>query len=344
MIKTTATLFTGGGGFDVGAIQAGYKPTWGVEIDPYIAKYAALNAEVSMICEDVATVDYNSLERPYHLHASPVCKNASVAKQGGGEAPEDLEMAAGIVQAIKILQPSAFSLENVYPYRKFQSFKNILQALHNLGYAFDYWHLNSADYGVPQTRRRLILIARKDKKPTRPQSTHKEGGQVDMFGELLPWVGWYEAIEDLIPDLPESEFALWQLERLPEDLKTCLVNSDSKLGTYEKLQPSPSVVASRWSDVKAFIVDGVNVSKKKIHRSNDKPMFTVTSSVHKGMQRAYCFGKAVSMTPRALARFQSIPNWYKLPDKKSLACTIIGNMVPPLLAQRIMESIDYNTK
>jgi site-specific DNA-cytosine methylase len=45
------------------------------------------------------------------------------------------------------------------------------------------------------------------------------------------------------------------------------------------------------------------------------------------------------MTPRALARFQSVPDDYTLPDANGLACEIIGNGVPPLLAKAIMESI-----
>jgi DNA (cytosine-5)-methyltransferase 1 len=45
------------------------------------------------------------------------------------------------------------------------------------------------------------------------------------------------------------------------------------------------------------------------------------------------------MTPRALARFQSVPDTYILPDKRTLAAKVIGNMVPPLLMQRIAENM-----
>jgi DNA (cytosine-5)-methyltransferase 1 len=45
-----------------------------------------------------------------------------------------------------------------------------------------------------------------------------------------------------------------------------------------------------------------------------------------------------SMTPRALARFQSFPDWYELPERNALACKIIGNAVPPLLMRRVMEA------
>jgi DNA (cytosine-5)-methyltransferase 1 len=47
----------------------------------------------------------------------------------------------------------------------------------------------------------------------------------------------------------------------------------------------------------------------------------------------------VAITPRCLARFQSFPDWYELPAKRTLAATGIGNAVPPLLMQRIAEGL-----
>jgi site-specific DNA-cytosine methylase len=42
------------------------------------------------------------------------------------------------------------------------------------------------------------------------------------------------------------------------------------------------------------------------------------------------------MTPRCLARFQSVPDWYELPEKTSLACKIIGNGVPCKMMQALL--------
>ena len=72
----------------------------------------------------------------------------------------------------------------------------------------------------------------------------------------------------------------------------------------------------------------------------DEPSNTIRALSNGGASpRAWLSqGRVVKMTPRALARFQSIPDWYILPDKVKLACTIIGNMVPPLLYQRVIEA------
>lgn len=45
------------------------------------------------------------------------------------------------------------------------------------------------------------------------------------------------------------------------------------------------------------------------------------------------------MTTRALARFQSFPDWYQLPDNNSLACKGIGNAVPPLFMEKMYNAL-----
>ena len=264
------------------------------------------------------------------------------------------------------------------------------------------------------------------------------------------WVGWYEAIEDLIPTLPESEFAPWQLERLPDELKDLYLSKDKgdySNGHAEKEDPAMTVTANdygrrrafvvtsnqqnstirqmspkhqgqpidtilateyrRPSTVpKAFIAPGGNANSFSIREANEParvvgdvdrvgnmarafivngtpndngasvtacaetmPSFTMTASVEKRPLRAfvvndsdsknpirqqekphatvmasgaennkvYSNGRVVKMTVHALARFQSFPDGYQWPDSNSLATRIIGNAVPPLFAQRLVE-------
>jgi site-specific DNA-cytosine methylase len=73
---------------------------------------------------------------------------------------------------------------------------------------------------------------------------------------------------------------------------------------------------------------------------HDAPVVTITASQPRHPFRAWLSqGRVVKMTPRALARFQSVPDSYVLPDKSSLACTVIGNMVPSLMMQKIVEPL-----
>lgn len=377
-MKTSASICTGGGLFDVGAQMAGYSLLWGVECDPAIAEVAKANLPIEMVVSCVTQVDWRKLERPDHLHMSPPCQNASIAKQieaeQARETKGDREIAQACCDAITILQPDTVTLENVMGYRKFKSFQKIVDTLWGLGYWVNVDILNSADFGVPQTRKRLILRAVK-------------GGFVPALPAPLPWIGWYAAIADLIPELPESEFAPWQLERLPENLTSSVLatglNQCARDCTVIDANTPSSTVTADWgrrpvNTPKAFLVPGGNASSFVLRMDSepsptiadtkrpgnaaraflvngdgnnhgetitiddrDCPSFTVKASASKQASRAWLeMGRVVSMTPRALARFQSVPDWYQLPERKQLACTVIGNGAPCLMAKGVLESLE----
>nr|WP_230967286.1 DNA cytosine methyltransferase [Nostoc commune] len=99
------------------------------------------------------------------VQASPVCANfsqAHTASSGKGiETVDDLTAAIAVAEAIRQLQPRVFTLENVPGYQNSQSFSIILQVLESEGYFVNYSVVNMSDFGLPQARRRLVLIANK---------------------------------------------------------------------------------------------------------------------------------------------------------------------------------------
>lgn len=389
-MTTIASLFSGFEGVGVGAQAAGYVHLWGVEFNSKIAAVAEMNGFRSIVA-DVRAVDYTTLERPDHLHASPVCKNASIAKADGEESPDDIETAAAVSRAIVALLPQVFTLENVRGYLRFQSFHNIVRTLRENGYGAAWDVLNAADYGVPQTRERMILRAVRgaaDRAVKLPTPTHARRDRLaPMFDERAPWVGWLEAIADLVYELPASEFAPWQLARLPqESVNGALIGgaNTSERDAYEGVgvsatnEPTRVVNASNSTQWRAYIacgmanaygdsmtgrdgdepvftvnaqtgmrqparpvlVDAGNTSREATELSSDDPSMTVQAWHGRRPSHAPMVsegGRVVRMTPRALARFQSFPDWYQLPDSARLAVEGIGNAVPPLLMQRVCE-------
>lgn len=392
--------------------MAGLIPIWGVERDADIAAIAALNG-TRIIINSVEAVDFSTLESPDWLHMSPPCINASVAKADAGEAPEDIAMARGCTNAIRQFKSPFVSLENVWQYRNFESFRLIYAALMELGYQIRFWHLCVANYGVAQTRKRLILVASLNGTPKRPEQTHSKDGHAGMFETIPKWIGWYEAIEDLIPTLPESNFADWQLERLQGSMivggefdgtflaavqgedsdkidapapaitashgpgkyraflvhnndqrtmpvrdggdpaftvmaggnipRTFIVNETRDLSLRTETEPAAGIVAERGGRERAFIVDGKPANYagdlRIVDAEDPSPTATATATATRHPMRAWLSqGKVVALTVRALARLQSIPDSYKLPEKNSLGCRIVGNAVPPLLMKAVIEA------
>jgi len=159
----------------------------------------------------------------------------------------------------------------------------------------------------------------------------------------VPWVGWYEAIADLMPTLPNSKLAPWQLAKLPDGVEGTLL-IDGKLGSESTNMTTRNGEARCFTvttshnqrDMRAVLVNGDNGSRDLSILPNEQPSFAIRDGA-RTISRAITPHRIVAMTPRCLARFQSFPDWYQLPDKRSLAAKGIGNAVPPLLMQRIAE-------
>lgn len=361
-MKTSASMFSGGALFDIGAQMAGYKILWGIEWDDKIAAVARLNG-FPVITGDVTKFDFTILARPDHLHASPPCPNFSVAKTNGEETEFDVAMAESVCKAIEYFKPDTFTLENVPAYVHSQSFKRIINTLHSMAYFVDWQNLNSANFGVPQTRNRLWVRASRN--------------LMMLYPEPVKWVGWYEAIEDLIPTLPDAEFAPWQLARLPKEYKDFMIGKGTYSSSIEREQPAQTITANNnqsavkafimssgnnsfqdakegagvryaaepvmtmmagktEAKIKAFVIDSGNsrVDKKLTLREHDDAMFTVMSSMDKTPVRGFVgAGRIVKMTVKALGRFQTVPDWYK-----GLTVRINGNGVPCKLAKAVLET------
>jgi site-specific DNA-cytosine methylase len=243
--------FAGGGGWTIAAHQAGLRPAWAIEYDAAIAAHHSCNLPGNVICSRIQNINLSTLERVDFAAFSPVCKKFSLANQDGVEGPEEISQAEAIAAIIRYQRPRAILIENVIQYRKSRSVEILRKCLAECGYWWDENILNSADYGVPQTRKRFILRA-------------LLGKPLPPLPSPVPWKGWYGAIQDLIPTLPDSQFAPWQLARLPADMPghACFganESADHKGRGYNKVpvrtssEPALTVTAHRNSQVKAFL-------------------------------------------------------------------------------------------
>lgn len=322
-----ASLFTGFGGADIGAMQAGLNPIWGVENDPYITNASELNLlklniDHILAYLDVKDTNFGMAEHPNWLHASPPCVNASRAKNGI-ETGVDIDLADAICRTIDVLNPDYFSLENVMNYAQFKSFMFIKNTLQKNGYYIAYTYLDCSDYGVPQSRKRLFLVASKH---------HGKASKLyDLYRQKSIKPNWYDAIKDLISELKLSTITEWQrsaiLNKFPKSTVT-------KLGTFDL----PNLAIQRSGARKK---DGI---PNNTIRMANQPMFTVkamSGNVRPNVNQVTLVidGQPYEASPKCLARWQTFPDWYQLPEDKKLAVKGIGNAVPPLMMQQIIEAV-----
>jgi DNA (cytosine-5)-methyltransferase 1 len=342
-MKTYADLFSGGGGMSLGAIAAGYQPVFGIDNNADAVDCYKKNIGDHIVLGDIRTHDYSGIQAD-HLHASPSCKTSSMANANRGETDFDYECAEAVCRAIAQIQPETFTLENVEGYLGTDSIIKILQRLKSMGYQILSKVLNAADYGVPQTRKRLIVMASKRSRPSLPIATHSKNPnllQTDLFGTepLKKWVSWYEAIADLIPTLKKSKLADWQIKKLECN------RSKENLGCFEQSNIQESEGEATRSDYldQAFLLEntGARSDRPLQYKEETEPSWTIRamgqdSHWHKAnvLER----GKVYQINTRCLARLQSFPDSYILPERNSVAGMILGNAVPCLLAQRIMEA------
>jgi DNA (cytosine-5)-methyltransferase 1 len=331
MLKPTVGTYFSGGGIGLAELKGKVDFAFAVEYAPAISEVYRANISDRIITARVQDLDVSKLERVDLFQVSPVCKEFSAAKTGGKESAEEISQAAAICRYLDYHKPSYFLLENVRGYIKSKSFQMIVVRLTRLGYTCRFSVENSADYGVPQTRERLILRAALDQPlPSLP----------DYAGR---WVGWYEAIEDLISGLPESKFADWQLERLPQEVQTFLMQIQGEASDYlEPVKPAPTISAGHTAGkYRAFLISdqlantgqGVNIRQAK------EPALTIDTRPASKVRAWLSQGRVVQMTPRAVARFMSVPDWYQLPEKNALACKVLGNGVPSLMGEKIISAI-----
>ena len=162
-------LFCGCGGMTEGLRQAGFNVIAGIELDDNAAlAYEMNHKDTSYLFHDdirnVSTHDIVKLLKggPLHLLAAcPPCQGFSSMrrknKKGAISDPRN-KLIHEFYRFVEELRPVTIMLENVPALIEYDDFKQVARKLIQLGYEIDYKVVNVAKYGVPQRRKRLVLL------------------------------------------------------------------------------------------------------------------------------------------------------------------------------------------
>lgn len=377
-------IFSGAGGFSLGFKQADYNIIGAIEVDKWASETFAYNfKDTKLLIEDIQKISNEVLleqfsnNRPDVILASPPCQGFSICKKNHGD-PKDPRnsLFKEFLRVGKILNPEYIIMENVPTLVKAKTDTNesiigiIKNALEEIGYHV-YWEIiDASQYGVPQIRRRLFIMASKRelKKPF-PEATHyfSNKGQLNYFLEPCPTL-W-----DAISDLPEIHAGEGKEEmnyhRLPSNCYQEKIRfSSQKVYNHVAMKHSKRTVerfyTMSWGDsladvpehLKPYKRNGKGIISDKIYDQNsrrlhpDKPCHTIPASFYANFVHPYAHR---NFTAREGARIQSFPDWFvfkgkptvvsqklleregRLSEKHLCQYNQIGNAVPPVLAKAI---------
>jgi len=186
-------LFAGGGGSSWGAHQAGIDVVAAFDLWELAGQNHRTNfpnarfyhgrledVNVSKVAKEVGAIDL--------ILASPECTNHSPAKGNKPRCEESKNTAFQVTRFAKKLKPRWIVIENVVNMKRWSRYEEFKKELETIGYKLREQVLNSADFGVPQSRRRLFLLCDREGVPDPIPAT---GGQKKNASTIVDLNGAY---------------------------------------------------------------------------------------------------------------------------------------------------------
>lgn len=319
------SLFTGAGGFDIGFEEAGFEVIGASDIWKESEKTMNLNyPNIPFICKDIRLLTSSEILEstnnifPDIIIGGPPCQGFSVMGDKNSADPRN-SLFESYVRLVDDLNPLCFVFENVKGIKTMfngRYLNMVANSFADLGYDIHLKVLNSKEYGVPQSRERVIIFGtRLDNSFNYPVSND------NPIGKLKAYKNVGEAINDLIKK--DSKFpnhiALDHGEIVLERYK--LIPEGGKLPPPEEL---PEKIRRKNFGNTYVRLDRNKVSSTMVPGNNAFP-------VHPVLNR--------SLTPREAARIQSFPDNHIFTGPRKEQCTLVGNAVPPLMAANIAVAI-----
>jgi DNA-methyltransferase (dcm) len=340
------SLFSGCGGLDLGFAAAGFNIVGHIEIEPSAREIYEVNFKESKllgvdVC-DVTDRDIDDWKKQFGnidiLIGGPPCQGFSLA---GKRNPDDIrnQLYKYYVKLVTAIRPRVFVMENV---RLLTSMKtsdgalfidNIVEEFRTAGYSIAINEINAQDYGVPQSRERVIIIGIRTDINTNnfvfPCPTYlKENIQLTLEENIK----CHRTFRDATEDLQNIESG----ETSSDPLHWSIVHPDHVIEWLKNVPEGCS--AHENEDPKLRPSSGFNTTYKRIVW--DEPCSTISTnfSMISGCRNVHPSATR-SLTIREATRAQSFPDEFVFVGKWGDIRKAIGNAVPPILAKVIADSI-----
>jgi DNA (cytosine-5)-methyltransferase 1 len=319
---TALSLFSGGGGLDLGLAFAGFDVNFASDIEqPHCDTISHNFPHCLTLASDIKDLTGDLVRKKtgqesFELIAGgPPCQAFSILGNRGSFDDPRGQLVYQYVRLVQEIRPKAFVFENVpglLTVRGGNDWKSLLAYFeHETRYRIFHKVLNAADYGIPQMRRRVFVVGFVDRDVDFqfPEPTHQsENGQLTLLSNVFkPW-------------LP-ARFALEDVEGLPN----------------HRIRPHGDRVRLRYSQIPVGGRDRVDHTDR-VHP--DRPSGTVIVGSRAGGGRPHIHPSIPRhLSVREAARLQSFPDWYEFQSTETWQYRAVGNAVPPLLALAVGKHI-----
>jgi DNA (cytosine-5)-methyltransferase 1 len=321
-------LFCGAGGLSKGFEMAGFKILAGLDNDKWsIQTFKKNHKRAKIINEDIRKVSGEDIEKLIKtknvdvIAGGPPCQGFSIAGRRDPKDPRN-SLFMEFIKIVNYFKPEWVVMENVLGIKSMKTEKSeaVVDIIKNefgkIGYDVVWKTLNSADYGVPQKRRRVFFMAHKDgKEISFPVESHSKNPQRRIDGSLIErWV-------------PVSNVLL----------------NESEIG--KNYFHTPKMIEG-FRRRKQRNIENKKGFGWQILRMNE-PSYTISARYWKDGSEAlvmYSPERIRMLTERECARIQSFPDDFIFLGPKKEVYKQIGNAVPPLLSKAIAELIKTSYK
>jgi len=336
-------LFCGCGGFAFGLGRAGHQVLMGVDTDEGCRHAFEANVKAPMLEADIEDLTAKWMrdefshspwkDMPKLVSGGPPCQGFSSRTFYAGDSKPKLwdprrSLALRMAQLATEAEADFVAMENVPAMERSPEFADVVMHLNREGYAVRWWREDAVRYGVPQRRRRLILLAGRRQSPPEPRTEPAARGAATV-GNAITHLPPLEAGQ------VDADDPLHRCARLDaagmEKMRHAVPG-----GTWRDFPPE--LVTGRWHVAK----DGSGFFDDVYGRMEwDRPAPTLTTNFN----RFSCgrFGhpeqdRAISLREGAL--LQSFPETYQFepPDRllpSSRIARMIGNAIPPRLSTAV---------
>jgi DNA (cytosine-5)-methyltransferase 1 len=380
-------LFSGVGGISAGFHWAGFSTIIANEYDKEIGEaYKANFPDTRTIVEDIRKIDFTQLMKELKIKkgeidviaGGPPCQGFSMANRKRIEQDDRNLLFLEFVRAVKVFQPKCFLIENVVGMTAEKvaiksSEKKVVDSMtdffHDIGYQISFKCFKAEEHGVPQIRRRVIVIGtclknkfddlkylrignlKKEFLSKEEVSKIKDIQHTLFFDEMDTGIKYPTTVWEAISDLPQIEAG--------EGAEKMNYISKPKNEYQNLLRKNSHEVCNHFSTPHSSdVIERIKLIKQG-ENFNHLPPELQTKSVHSG-----AFGRLVAeslsptittrfdtpstgrvihpflhrtLTVREAARIQSFPDDFKFIGSRTSQGKQVGNAVPPLVAKKIAE-------